>query len=475
MKISDQFDLNKTQPELDFVDIDPNKDLPLFIDPFFLSLRKDNWSMEATRAIKSFFQRMLNLVRLNQITNAKLLFLHLHEPNSTCLGLSRGQPRGRGVGSGNTDDIYTNIIQSRAIQTGLMTDLEDNLLFVDGFGKDKLSDMATNIITKYLIKYTQEQCKLHGITLSTGVPSGFFWNRETTQWESEHTEMLVIESKKILLVPKGIVSFSKDYTPEKYFNDFVLNYLQNEHLQLNSALVQERKSGAKYVTKKDLKESNPYSKQFLREFTQRNPEVLTEFKECTKTVPLFDYEIDDINLNELVNHLVESLREIPPGRDDATSYHRIIVGILEIIFYPHLIYPTLECEIHQGRKRIDITFDNAAIEGVFFRFSNNMDLPCQYIMIECKNYTSDPANPELDQLAGRFSPNRGQVGFLLCRDIENLNRFIERCRDTYQDDRGLIIPIIDSDIIQLLENIKNLNYEFIDNYLSNRVRQIAVN
>lgn len=475
MKISDQFNLNKTQPELDFVDIDPSQDIPLFIDPFFLSLRKDNWSSEATRTIRSFFQHMLSFIRQNQIADAKLLFLNLHEPNSTCLGLSRGQPRGRGVGRGNTDDIFSSIVHSRAIQTGLMRDLEDNLLFVEGFGKDKLSDMATNIIRKHLIGYTQGQCKLHGITLSTGVPSGFFWNRGTVQWESEYTEMLVIESQKILLVPKGIVSFCKDYTPDKYFNDFVLNYLQNEHLQINSTLVQERKDGAKYVTKKDLKEVNPYSKQFLREFTQRHPEVLTDFKQHTKTIPLSDYEIGDVNLNKLVNYLIESLREIPSGSDDATSYHRIIVGILEIIFYPHLIYPTLEREIHQGRKRIDITFDNAANEGIFFRFSKNMLLPCQYIMIECKNYSSDPANPELDQLAGRFSPNRGQVGFLLCRDIGNMNLFIERCRDTYRDSRGLIIPIIDSDIILLLDNVKNLNFEFVDRYLSDRARQIAVN
>ena len=29
-------------------------------------------------------------------------------------------------------------------------------------------------------------------------------------------------------------------------------------------------------------------------------------------------------------------------------------------------------------------------------------------MVECKNYFCDVANPEADQIAGRFSPNRGQ-------------------------------------------------------------------
>lgn len=475
MKISQIFRLNKSQAELDFVDIDISQDIPLFIDPFFISIRNDNWSIETRRTVKDFFQKVIDLIRQNRIREGKTLFGHLHEPNTTCLGLSRGTPKGRGVGHGDTEDIFDSIVSSQAIQTGLIQDLEDNLLFVEGFGKDKLSDMTTNIITNHLIEYTQKQCLLHNIPLSQNVPSGFYWNRRTAHWEQRHTEMLFIDNRKILLVPKGIVSFCADYTSDKYYNHFVLNFMQNEHLQMNSVLVQQRKNGVRFVTKKSLKEKHPFSKEFIADFSRRNPDVLNNFREQTKTHSLKNNEITDININDLCQSLIADLQGLQAGTDNATQFHRLVTGILEIIFYPNLIYPTLEQGIHDGRKRIDLTFDNAACDGIFYRLSQNMGLPCQYIMVECKNYSSDIRNPELDQLSGRFSPNRGQVGFIVCRTIDNFDLFLNRCRDTYRDNRGLIIPLIDDDLIGLLSNHNEWNSDYSERFFSDRIRSIAVN
>ena len=474
MRISETFNLQKSQAELDFVNIDTNKDTPLFLDPFFLGKRKDNWSSEATLTLRSFFQRLIDLIRDGDDRNARLLFEYLHEPNSTCLGMSEAEPEGNGVGNEDALKIYDNLLESRAVQTGLIQDIEDNILFVDNFGKDKLSDMTTNIIKKHLIEYTQRQCALHEIPLNNNVPSGFYWSRGDNAWISDYTQMLVINQKPILLVPKGAVSFSKAYAPDKYYNHFVLNFLQNEHLMMNSILVQERKNGERFVTKKAIKEDNPQSKEFLREFTLRHPEVLEQFKSETETDSLKNVEITGISIKQICKIIGEKLVNIPSGNNHASLYHNTLIGILEVLFYPKLINPIKEREIHQGRKRIDITFDNAATSGIFYRLAKNMKLPCLYLFVECKNYSCDPANPELDQLAGRFAIHRGRVGFLVCRNFVNRELFIERCRDTYKDDRGLIIPLADQDIINLLDNHNEFNYAFIEKYLSDIVRDIIL-
>lgn len=475
MRISQIYSLNKSQAELDFIDISPTEDTPLFLDPFFLGRRTDNWSNEATLVIRSFFQRVIDLIRDENETEAKNLFNHLHEPNTTCLGMSVGNPRGRGVGNSDTDKIYDSLLRSRAIQTGLIQDIEDNILFVDNFGKDKLSDMVTNIITGNLIEYTQNQCRLHGIDLNEDIVSGYYWSRRENEWVSEHREMLVVDGKKILLVPKGIVSFSKSYTPERYYNQFVLDFLQNENLRLNTALVQRRANGNPFVTKKSLKELNPQSKDFLRKFSREHPEVLEQFKNEVQVDSLTNNEITELNVRTIAQTLSGKLNTIPAGRDSADDFHNTIIGILELIFYPHLINPVKEREIHEGRKRIDLTFDNGAQVGVFRRLSENMGIPCGYIFVECKNYSTDITNPELDQLSGRFSVNRGQMGFLVCRTIDNMNLFIERCRDTYRDGRGLIVPIVDADLIGLLNNYNEYNTENVEQFLSDRIREIAIN
>jgi hypothetical protein len=150
-----------------------------------------------------------------------------------------------------------------------------------------------------------------------------------------------------------------------------------------------------------------------------------------------------------------------------------MIGILEFIFYPSLIHPVKEHEIDDGRKRIDKTFDNGTPrDGFFYGLQHAFNMPCQYIIFECKNYTEDVANAELDQLTGRLSPNRGKFGVIICRDIEDEPLFIQRCADSYKAQRGLIVPLTDADIVKILEARKLGTMHLEDDILSDKSRRV---
>ena len=349
--------------------------------------------------------------------------------------------------------------RSQAAQTGLLNDLDDCRIFVEGVDKDKTSDMTTNVIRKHLLDYTKHQCDLWGIAMEQNAPSGFYWDSTRRQWASTQCDVLVIDGRKVLLVPKAVVSYSKKHTPQQFHRHFVLNFLQHEHLRLRSALVKQTiKRGRvvrEYVTKKSLieRDNAAFSKEFLTTFTNAHPQVFREFRAAprTRTGSLPINNFSDFDVQGVSQYLREKLQAVPLGRDSATTFHRVAVSILDFVLYPRLTNPIIELEIHEGRKRIDLTFDNGATEGFFSRLPNQARLPCPFIFVECKNYGLEIGNPEIDQLSGRFSFNRGRVGLLICRSVANYEVLIERCRDTHRDGRGLILPLVDNDLLAALE------------------------
>lgn len=470
---SSHFRLQKSQAELDFVDVPIQKDLPVFIDPFALSLRQDRWSQRTHATLLSFFERIIELIRSEDLETARELLQHLKEPNETRLGLSKKRPRGRGIGPNQADGLFQALHASSAVRTGVLKSLEECELLVEGIGRDKISDLTTNVIRGHLAEYTKEQCELFGIQTNS-VAIGPYYKGETREWRNEYLELPVVTGKPILLVPKTIVRFDPLYSHQRYYRQIVLSYLQAEHLDANSALVRTLKNGKRVVRKKDIAVIFPCTKENLFRFSERHPEALQRYRDRLAVLeregPGSEIETQDEEL--IAQALTVALNSILPGPAQAATYHSLMIGIVEFIFFPHLLHPKKELEIHQGRKRIDIVMENGASEGIFLRLHQNRGLPCAFVAFECKNYTTEVANPELDQLAGRFSPNRGKIGFLCCRTFEDRSLFIERCRDTYRDERGLILPLDDQTLTEWLSLIVDGQRKNLEERMTNLIDEV---
>jgi hypothetical protein len=132
IRFSEIYGLNKQQAELDFVDVTPGDDLPLYLDPYALTTREDTWSESAHHLIVSFFHEVLQAVKAGNQTRGIRLLSHLGEPEETHLGVSREGNRGRGVGSVQATELYKALKNSKAAVSGLLEDLSDFALFIPG-------------------------------------------------------------------------------------------------------------------------------------------------------------------------------------------------------------------------------------------------------------------------------------------------------------------------------------------------------
>lgn len=478
MRFSEFFRLNLSQYELDFVDVPLETDIPLFIDPYAIAVRgvTDPWFALCTNDIVNFFGMILQAIQDGRDSDALTLLRRLPEPNQTHLGLSTGLPAGRSIGNEQSIDLFDRLRASRAVQTGFLNDLEDCELVVPGIGRDKISDIATNIIKRRLLSYTKTQCDALNIPMIP-VPQTY-WQPEANTWTNDYVELPVTTTlvghqnvtQPIILVPKLIARLDLSFSHKDYYNNYVINYLQAEELRAGGSLARTLKSGRLRVDKKDMKERHPLAKEFLYSFSTEHTEVLETYKRAVE--PSGATSNEDIENRQPEPHEIDidrfcdELAEIVPGRDAAAVYHRKILGILEaLFFYPHLWHFEKEKDVDEGRRRIDISARNGSESGFFAWLRTQYGIFCPYIMIECKNYSEDPANPELNQLNGRLSAQRGMFGILICRTVEDKERMQARCRDFVTGQSHYILVLDDGDICELIHLMKSGGYESVSLHL----------
>ena len=153
-RVSKHFELKRDQTTLDFVDVPIGNDITVFLDPSRIRSMQTKWASECSSLLQHFFERLLERIRTND-RNAGLYMLEgLHERNEFHLGFSSGRSQGSGIGRKFAEKFWEALSTSKAGQTGLLKDIEDACLFIDGVGPDRISDATCNILRGPLIRYT---------------------------------------------------------------------------------------------------------------------------------------------------------------------------------------------------------------------------------------------------------------------------------------------------------------------------------
>lgn len=455
-RVSQFFSLDRNQNTLDFVDVPIGNDAAVFLDPARLRAMETPWASECNSLLQHFFETLLRCLAENQEIFGLSMLGALTEKNEFHLGFSRGLSDGRAFGPKYAARVWATLQRSKARGSGLLRDLEDTILFIEGIGPDRVSDAVCNIIRGPLIKYTQAMCHYYGIPLASDVPSGPVWNVATELWEDALIQLPVTPYGPLLLVPKITVRHRLVYDSAHYFTHFLLPEMRAHEIQMRTGLVYLLKStGEPRVTKKALREKYGVSKLTIAEQSIAHPDALENYRQSVprRSAAISHEQLANIERIAPPNfgQLLERVVSTPVGREAASAYEDAIERLLSPLFFPSLSSPTRQHKLHDGRKRVDLTYLNTAREGFFWWLHQHY--PSAHIFIECKNYGKEIGNPELDQLTGRFSPSRGQVGLLICRSVEDEGRISRSCKDTANDRRGYVIVLTDEDLRSLVRSL----------------------
>lgn len=93
VRVSNYYQLERTQPALDFVDVDVHTDIEVFVDPSTLRVLPGYWGEQCQVMLTTFFIAVLEAIERDDRKKLYSLLGNLGEPNETHLGYSRGRSR----------------------------------------------------------------------------------------------------------------------------------------------------------------------------------------------------------------------------------------------------------------------------------------------------------------------------------------------------------------------------------------------
>ena len=143
------------------------------------------------------------------------------ECNEVGLGLSKTR-QGLRIGSNKADEILSLFDEVSEYKDHGFVHFEEIQLFVDGIGKDRVSDFACSFIKSFLIDYTIQECEELGIPLQQ-VTLPYVYNYRNYSFNQDQILNLPVNptnSDPILFVPKRWLRFSPWINFEEYFREY---------------------------------------------------------------------------------------------------------------------------------------------------------------------------------------------------------------------------------------------------------------
>lgn len=221
-----------------FADVQIDADNRLYLDP--RAIRLDRTPREhATRArecLDSFASELLDAVLTESVTDSsrgEQLLHHFSEPWETRLGMSTAGFHGHGgaeIVGDRIRDALTHDLEA-LIRVGLLKQIEDLPLFVNGMDRDITSDITTRIVYDALAAFTAEMLGLYP-EFTSGAHRAFafekqIWSPEKRDWTNACLQLPAPNGKELLLVPTSWARRTLLMSAGRFYETSVLSFAQS--------------------------------------------------------------------------------------------------------------------------------------------------------------------------------------------------------------------------------------------------------
>ena len=223
--ISKRLGLNVSgHKDIDFVDINLDRDTRLFLDPCLIECGKDALSQACNATIADYFGKLFTVIESGDESAILTHLAHLGERNEARLGYGNGR-NGKAKTAYGMKETLSDL--NALIQSGIpFTRAIDIPLLMPGFAEDCMSDMLMNILYKHLSEYTIEQCRKYGYPTTRASKRRYYWNGQEHKWAVYEGESLVVDGEVVLLIPKVYVCKRFYYSTAHFFLSKIAPMLQ---------------------------------------------------------------------------------------------------------------------------------------------------------------------------------------------------------------------------------------------------------
>ncbi|GLB48072.1 hypothetical protein [Neptunitalea lumnitzerae] len=303
LNISTYFKLNCRQPELEFIDIDLNKDNLLFVDPRLIEMGNDIYSKKMQRNIEVFWAEIIKAVKRNDKRAISSTLDGLKEPKETRLGYASNTCDGNSIARKLKKKLIGAIMKNKAVQSGQLSQFCDFEFFIDDVSSDRISDMVTKIVKDVLVEFTQHQCQIHKIPMKLFVQDDFLdITKGNVSWIKEMNVELPFDEygEPIIFVPKNIVRLqgAAGQNLRCLYRFAIREFVQNDKEMLED-VSPTGKDGK--ILLRDVKVKHPISKESLTAWYNKYGKLIVDFKTdvlSERIHPLSDEQIMNVIYEE---------------------------------------------------------------------------------------------------------------------------------------------------------------------------------